>query len=204
MRAVANPFARARIEHLTVILAGPEASTMRREVATAVADAQIDLSRVRATRISILERIAAVGMLDYPANPDWAKLLRFVIRSRGPERGVERFPTAVRPREPPPLPEDEFIDGTASGPAGASANASGRSPPNVPGQPPLREWRMTITLRSTIGNSVASLLVCPCDGLPLSRDSILKCALGLPLDCFLRTRMDMLGLGACGSMLCEC
>ena len=95
MRAVTSPFARARVEQLTEVLAGPAASIMCRELAAAVADAQIDLSRVRAAKISTLERIAAFGTLDYPANPDWAEL------------GVERFLNGDLPKGPPPLPEDE-------------------------------------------------------------------------------------------------
>ena len=70
-------FARPRVEQLTDILAGPDASIMRCEFAAAAADAQIDLFRVRATKISILER------------------------------GVERLLNDATPQEPPPLPEDD-------------------------------------------------------------------------------------------------
>ena len=65
---------------IKVLLESRVSSRLHRAAAT-------HLSRVRATKISILERIAAVGILDYPANPDWAKLIRFVIRSRSLERG---------------------------------------------------------------------------------------------------------------------
>jgi hypothetical protein len=75
-RAVADPL-RDRFERVTDILAGPEASTMRRELAAAIADAQIDLSRVRAIKISILEQ------------------------------GVERFRNDNTPEDPPPLPDDD-------------------------------------------------------------------------------------------------
>jgi hypothetical protein len=96
-RATANHFDRARVEQLTDILAGPDAGTVHRELATAVADAQIDLSRVRATKISILERIGAVGILDYPANSDWGKHVpggRVLLKDDTSE-------------ELPPLPEDD-------------------------------------------------------------------------------------------------
>jgi len=49
-RPPSNPSARARVQQLTDIFAGPEASEMRRELAAMVADANIDLSRVRAMR----------------------------------------------------------------------------------------------------------------------------------------------------------
>jgi hypothetical protein len=79
---------------------------MRRDLATAVADAQIDLSRMRTTKISILERIAAVGTLEDPANADWAKLFRFIARA-GIKLGVERFLNDDTSEEQAPLPEDE-------------------------------------------------------------------------------------------------
>ena len=102
-----SPFAHARVEQLTDIFAGPNASAMQRDLATAVADAQIDLSRVRATKVSILERIANIGRLNYPANPDWEKLIRFIVRSRRLDRAVERFVNDDTPEEPPPLPKDD-------------------------------------------------------------------------------------------------
>ena len=105
-RGAANPFIRGRIEQLTDIFAGPEADIMRRELAAAVADAQIDLTRVRATKISLLEQINAIGILTYPANPDWLKLFRFVARS-GFDRGFERFLNTLLPEEPPALPKDD-------------------------------------------------------------------------------------------------
>jgi hypothetical protein len=55
-RAEPTPFVRARIEQLTNILAGPAPSTVRRELAAMVADAQFDLFRIRSIKISILER----------------------------------------------------------------------------------------------------------------------------------------------------
>ena len=54
---------------------------MRRELAAAVVDAQIDLTRVRETKISILEQINAIGILNYRANPDWLKPFRLIARS---------------------------------------------------------------------------------------------------------------------------
>ena len=74
-RAVADPL-RDRFEQVTDILAGPAASTMRRELAAAVADAQIDLSRVHAIKVSLLER------------------------------GVENFLNDDSFEEPPPLPDE--------------------------------------------------------------------------------------------------
>ena len=105
-RGVANPFNRARVEQLTDVFAGTEADTIRRELAAAVADAQIDLTRVRATKITILEQINAVGTLTDPANPDWLKLFRFIARS-GFERGFDRYLNSLLPQQPTALPEDD-------------------------------------------------------------------------------------------------
>ena len=102
VRGVANPFTRARVEQLTDVFAGTEADIIRRELAAAVADALIDLTRVRATKISILEQINAVGTLTDPANPDWLKLFRFIARS-----GFERYLNSLLPQQPPALPEDD-------------------------------------------------------------------------------------------------
>jgi hypothetical protein len=66
---------------------------MRRELAAAVADAQIDLTRVRETKISILEQINAIGILNYRANPDWLKPFRLIARS-----GFDRFLNDNPPR----------------------------------------------------------------------------------------------------------
>ena len=87
------------------ILAGLGASAIRRELAAAVADAQIDLSLVRETKMSILERIAAVGLLDHPPKPDWQKVFRFTARS-GIDPDVERFLNDDAPEEPPLAEED--------------------------------------------------------------------------------------------------
>jgi hypothetical protein len=103
-RGAANPFARGRIEHLTEIFAGPEADTMRRELAAAVADAQIDLTSVRATKISVLEQINAVGTHTYSANTDWSKLFQFVARS-----GFEQFVNEMVTEEPHGLPKDDPV-----------------------------------------------------------------------------------------------
>ena len=61
----ADPQARTRVDQLADLLAGPGADAWRREQAIAVADAQIDLMRIRAAKLGILERMSQVGSLKY-------------------------------------------------------------------------------------------------------------------------------------------
>jgi hypothetical protein len=96
--ASANKSLHARAEHLTDILAGPDATLTRREHAAAIADAQIDLFRVRATKISILEGIAGETHASFERV---MKLFRYVARF-GLDRAIERLAQDHVPEEPLP------------------------------------------------------------------------------------------------------
>jgi hypothetical protein len=84
--ASANKSLHARAERLTDILAGPDAPLTRREHAAAIADAQIDLFRVRATKISVLEPLPGEGIVRElevfrRALPELLKLERYEKRA---------------------------------------------------------------------------------------------------------------------------
>jgi hypothetical protein len=103
--ASANKSLHARAERLTDILAGPDATLTRREHAAAIADAQIDLFRVRATKISILEGIAGE---THASLERLVKLFCYIARF-GLDRAIERLVQDHISEEP--LPREGMVRG---------------------------------------------------------------------------------------------